>query len=228
MRLRHATYNIHGCVGRDGMENYARVATVLHEIRADIVALQEVTSHHEAVDDMLAYLAAATGMQAIEGFTLKTAGAHYGNALLSRLTISAVNRFDLSIAGREPRGMIEAVVDFNRRPLMLWATHLGLGSRERLLQMQKILKIIQAAETEPGILLGDFNEWLPWGRPLRILHRWFTRFPSPATFPSHRPLLKLDRILIRPGKRLSALWVHWTRLSRLASDHLPLVADILL
>ena len=57
MRLRVAAYNIHRCVGRDGIENFARVAAVLEEINADVVALQEVTSHHDRSVDMLAYLA---------------------------------------------------------------------------------------------------------------------------------------------------------------------------
>ncbi len=52
MDLRVATYNIHQCVGRDGIENPRRIADVLGEINADIVALQEVTSHPEVSDDV--------------------------------------------------------------------------------------------------------------------------------------------------------------------------------
>ena len=231
MRYRIATYNIHRCIGRDGMRNSDRIAAVLHEINADIVALQEVSSHFEPAGDMLAYLAATVDMEPIEGVTLTAAGARYGNALLSRLPVSAVNRINISVKGREPRGVIEAAFNLNNHTTMLWATHLGLGVRERHMQVKKLLKTIHAEDADIGILLGDFNEWLTWSRPLRALHRWFTLPQStpqvPATFPSRRPLLRLDRIWIRPGEKLTALRAHSTELSRIASDHLPLVAEII-
>jgi endonuclease/exonuclease/phosphatase family metal-dependent hydrolase len=232
MGYRIATYNIHRCVGRDGIENSGRIAAVLREINADIVALQEVTSYHEAAGDMLGYLAAEVEMEPIGGFTLTAAGAHYGNALLSKLPVSAIKRINISVAAREPRGVIQAAFGLNRQTIILWATHLGLGIRERHLQVKELLKIIHAANADVGILLGDFNEWLSWSRPLRALHRWFTTPHStpqvPATFPSRRPLLRLDRIWIRPAERLTTLRAHSTELSRVASDHLPLVADIIL
>lgn len=246
MRLRIATYNIHSCVGRDGIENVERVAAVLREIDADIVALQEVTSHPELTDDklsdMLAYLAAAAHMQPIEGFTLSAAGAHYGNALLTNLPVAAIRRIDISVPKREPRGVIEVTFTANDHAIndhvmkdhaiILWATHLGLGIRERHLQIKKLLGVLHASDVDAQILLGDFNEWLPWSRPLRALHRWFVASPtmvrSPATFPARKPLLRLDRIWVRPARRLVALRAHSTELSRIASDHLPLVAEIFL
>ncbi len=232
MRLRIATYNIHRCVGRDGIENVERIAAVLREINGDIVALQEVTSRPAMTGDMLAYLAAAAHMQPIEGFTLSAAGAHYGNALLTNMPVSAITRIDISVPRREPRGVIEVTFTANDHAIILWATHLGLGIRERHLQIKKLLGVIHAADVDARILLGDFNEWWPWSRPLRALHRWFVTpaaaAPSPATFPSRKPLLRLDRIWVRPAWRLVALRVHSTELSRIASDHLPLVAEILL
>jgi endonuclease/exonuclease/phosphatase family metal-dependent hydrolase len=232
MRLRIATYNIHRCVGRDGKENVERVAAVLREINGDIVALQEVTSRPAMTGDMLAYLAAAVHMQPIEGFTLSAAGAHYGNALLTNLPISAVRRHDISVPGREARGVIEVTFTVDGHAIIVWATHLGLGIRERHLQIRKLLKTIHAADVDARILLGDFNEWLSWSRPLRALHRWFKISPtiarSPATFPARRPLLRLDRIWVRPARRLVALRTHSTEMSRIASDHLPLVGEILL
>ncbi len=228
MRFRIATYNLHRCVGRDGIENPKRIATVLREINADIIALQEVTSQPEIADDVLATLAAATGMKSIEGFTLTTTGTRYGNALLSKLPVSAIKRYDISVKGKEPRGMIQANLNLDDQTVILWATHLGLGIRERYLQIEKLLKIVDGIESNSSVLLGDFNEWLSWSRPLRAIGKRFTTRQSPATFPSHRPLLKLDRIWVRPVGRLTTLHAHSTELSRVASDHLPLVADITL
>ena len=227
MRLRIATYNIHRCIGRDGTENPKRIATVLSEINADIIALQEVTSQPERADDILANLAVATGTKPIEGFTLTTTGTRYGNALLSKLPLSAVNRYDISVKGKEPRGVIQAKLNFNNQTVILWATHLGLGIRERYLQIEKLLKIVDGIESDSGVLLGDFNEWLSWSRPLRAIGKRFSTRQSPATFPSHRPLFKLDRIWVRPPDRLTTLRAHSTGLSRVASDHLPLVVDLI-
>lgn len=226
MRLRIATYNVHQCVGRDGIENTRRIAAVLSEVDADIVALQEVTSHPEKTDDMLAYLAAAAEMQQIEGFTLNSAGTRYGNALLTRLPVSAVNLIDISVKGREPRGVIQADLNVNGQTVVLWATHLGLGIRERYLQIKKLLKRVDEAERDIAVLLGDFNEWLSFGRPLRAVGQRFSTPQSPATFPSFRPMLKLDRIWVRPADKIATLRAHSTKLSRVASDHLPLVLDM--
>ncbi|MGB3212036.1 MAG: endonuclease/exonuclease/phosphatase family protein [Desulforhopalus sp.] len=226
MRLRIATYNIHQCVGRDGIEDPRRIAAVLSEINADIVALQEVTSSPETSDDVLAYLAAVSEMTPVEGFTLTSAGSRYGNALLSNFPVSAVKRIDISVKGREPRGVLQATLSINGQAVVLWATHLGLGIRERHIQIQKLLKIVDEAGSDISILLGDFNEWFSLGRPLRAIGQRFTTPRSPATFPSHRPVLKLDRIWVRPMDRLTTVRAHSTELSRIASDHLPLVTSI--
>ena len=228
MQLRVVTYNIHRCIGKDGIEDFSRVAAVLREINGDIVALQEVTSHQDNTTDMLAYLATAAGMQPVPGFTLQKTKGRYGNALLSRLPLSAVNRFDISIPGREPRGVIEAQFQCGKLQCMLWATHLGLGVRERHTQIKRLLQIVDAAESEVGLLLGDLNEWLVWSRCLRALRQRFTAGQSPATFPAWRPLLKLDRIWIDNADMQMTLRAHRTATSEAASDHLPLVADILL
>jgi len=228
MHIRIATYNIHQCVGRDGIQHPKRIATVLNELNADIIALQEVTSHPKMSDDPLANLAEATEMQPFEGFTLSSADARYGNAFLSKLPVAAVNRIEISVKKREPRGVIEMTLNHNRQRVTLWATHLGLGIHERQQQINSLMEVIDSADADVSILLGDFNEWFPWGRPLRALNRWFTKVQSPATFPSRSPFLKLDRIWVRPVNKLTTLRVHSTKLSRVASDHLPLVADVAL
>ncbi len=229
MHFRIATYNIHRCIGRDGSENRERIAMVLREIDADIVALQEVTSHPEGrPDDMLAYLAASTAMVPIEGFTMTVQGSRYGNALLSRVPLSAVKRINISVEGREPRGVIESVFVLGNHTLTLWATHLGLRGCERNMQIKKIMKKIHTADADVSILLGDFNEWLFWSPSLRAIRRSFKATPSPASFPSQMPLFKLDRIWIRPSVKLSTVRAHSSLLSRIASDHLPLVAEIIL
>lgn len=225
MDLRIATYNIHRCVGWDGIEDCTRIAAVLAEIDADIVALQEVTSHSETSDEVLTYLAAAEGMEAVEGFTLTAAGADYGNALLSKLPIAATILTDISVKGREPRGVIEVTLRFGSQTVVVLATHLGLGIHERRIQTKQLLERIDMLDGDVNVLMGDFNEWLPFG-PLHAIGKRFTTPRTPATFPSRLPLFKFDRIWLWPAEKMSALRTHTTELSLSASDHLPLVMDI--
>lgn len=226
MRLRVATYNIHRGVGLDGMENFRRIAAVLAEIDADIIGLQEVPSHSQTSDDVLAYLAAAVGMVSIEGFTLTAAGARYGNALLSKSKISGTRLTDISVGKREPRGVVQVDLNLNGQNVVMWTTHLGLSLRERRIQAKELLTLVDEGESDINILLGDFNEWIPFGGALRTIGKKFATLTSPATFPSRWPLLKLDRIWLLPAERMVTLRAHSTKLSKVASDHLPLVMDI--
>jgi len=83
------------------------------------------------------------------------------------------------------------------------------------------------AGPHPTLLMGDLNEWYLWGRPLRWLHSHFREMPSaPRTFPAHRPVFALDRIWVSPAGSLRKLVRHATPLARSASDHLPLIAEI--
>jgi endonuclease/exonuclease/phosphatase family metal-dependent hydrolase len=92
--------------------------------------------------------------------------------------------------------------------------------------MRRLLPLLDNSRAVVTILLGDFNEWLAWGRPLRWIDRRFGRFPAPATFPSRRPLLALDRIWVDPADRLVSLQCHRHVPADRASDHLPLVAEV--
>jgi endonuclease/exonuclease/phosphatase family metal-dependent hydrolase len=74
--------------------------------------------------------------------------------------------------------------------------------------------------------MGDLNEWYLWGPTLRWLHAHFQETPSPATFPTRFPLFALDRIWVKPRRLLRQLTVHRTPLARIASDHLPVTAEL--
>lgn len=219
-----ATYNIHGAVGCDGRYDPERIARVLLELAADIVALQEVPLGG-AGPDVLALLRETTGFQVAEGPTVDTAERRYGNAVLSRYPIRAVRNIDLAFRGREPRGALDADIECRRHLVRVVATHLGLRASERSHQVERLLQAFDTG-VMPVILLGDLNEWLLWGRPLRRLRTHFLRGRAPATFPTRWPLFALDRIWIHPGSCLRAVSVHRSALARVASDHFPLLARI--
>jgi len=227
-RLRVATWNVHGAVGGDGAYAPSRIASVLTELDADVVALQEVGSR-STHDDLLAHLAASTGYRVINGPLVDRDGHSFGNAVLSRLPVRQVAHLDLAVDHHEPRGAIDLVVEAGRATsVRVLATHLGLRPGERREQVRRLLAAVERAPPGPTVLMGDVNEWYLWGRPLRWLHAHFRERPAaPLTFPARRPVLALDRIWVAPRGSLRVLARHASPLARIASDHLPLVAGLL-
>lgn len=223
--IKIASYNIHGGLGHDGHVVPKRIARVLTEVDADLVALQEVESRATGFD-MLDYLSRETGMEAIAGPTLLRETGDYGNGLLTRHRVVTMRRLDLSIAGHEPRGALDVELDCGGWPLRILATHLGLHPGERRQQTRMLLRTLEDQRPVTTVLMGDLNEWFLWGRPLRWLHEHFEETPAPATFPTRFPLFALDRIWVKPRRLLRRLAVHRTRLSRIASDHLPVTAEL--
>lgn len=220
-----ATYNIHGAVGSDGQFSPQRVGEVLTEMRADVVALQEVPLGGAGLPNVADFLCRQTGLHVAEGLTYKGVRGRYGNVVLSRFPIQSVRTIDLSFGSREPRGALDADVDCHGQPLRIVATHLGLRLAERREQIRRLLQVFDTYQM-PVILLGDINEWFVWGQSLRRLVSHFQAVPAPRTFPARLPLFALDRIWIRPRHRLVHVRAHATPLARAASDHLPLIAHI--
>ncbi len=223
MEVTIATYNIHSCVGTDGRFDPARTAQVIRELAADVVALQEV--HHRDFEnvDVLDYLARQTGYQAIAGPTLLNDDRDYGNAILTGLPIREVNRIDLSLDTREPRGAIDVILEQDGQALHVVATHLGLSPAERRQQVNRLIDLFDRKSVRIAVLLGDLNEWFLWGRPLRRLRRRFTETPHLRTFPTRFPLFALDQIWSAPRTALVEVKVHRTAVARVASDHFPLM-----
>ncbi len=230
--FRAVTYNIHKCRGMDGRSDPDRIVAVLRAVDADIVALQEVVGPGGSLDHA-AYIAARLGMHSSLGENRRLRGGAYGNLLLSRVAPRTVANYDITVRGREPRGCLRVDLAVAGRPLHVFNVHLGTSYRERREQARLLLSAEILAR--PGLaggrlLLGDFNEWVrgPATRLLSAelqnadvkLHLGFGR-----TYPGLLRLLHLDHIYFDPALHLLGMELHRSRLARLASDHLPLVAE---
>jgi endonuclease/exonuclease/phosphatase family metal-dependent hydrolase len=218
-----ASYNIHLGIGRDGKFEPQRIAAVVKELEADIIALQEVGLGAPGFN-MLQYLRDTCGLNAIAGPTMVTRFGDYGNVVLTRFHANTVGRIDLSVPGREPRAALDLQLDCGGHLLRFIATHLGLRPAERRAQIRRLLARIQETVPMPVVLTGDINEWFLWGRPLRWLHRHFGETPGLATFPAGHPLFALDRVWANPRSALTSVAVHMSERARMASDHSPIKA----
>jgi endonuclease/exonuclease/phosphatase family metal-dependent hydrolase len=224
--FRIVSYNIHSCVGSDGRASPERILHVLREIEPDIVAMQEVGGH-SLVEGMeqFTFFEKHLAMQGVSGVNLRRGKHSFGNALFTRGEIADFHLEDLSVAFFEPRGAIDCTIKIDHHTIRVVATHLGLFPHERRQQLTKLSELLKTRHQRLSVLLGDFNIF---GLERRSLRRAGApaQLPKLRTFPARRPLMSLDRIWAIPNDRVVHTHVHRTTLSRTASDHLPIVADI--
>jgi endonuclease/exonuclease/phosphatase family metal-dependent hydrolase len=198
--LRVATYNVHGCTGVDGRHDPARIAAVIEELDADIVALQEFTYPADLAIESptAAVLPALDRYYCALGPTRRSQTHCFGNVLLARHRILDVHRLDLSHQRREPRGALAATVDVHGTHWHVLATHLGLRMHERRFQVAQILAYLDEVKGERLVVLGDFNDWLPGRSVVHVLDERLGRPPLVRSFPVQWPILAIDRIWVHP------------------------------
>lgn len=229
--MRIATYNVHGCVGTDDRFDVARTGDAVAALEADVVLLQEVGDWRKRRPPLnqAEALAGACRMQFAVGYTIASAPWGYGNVVLTSYAIGATDRFDLSVARKEPRGCLRVGVEVANGALTVVGVHLGLSRRERF---EQIARLLDGGACDPRAALvvgGDFNDFPP-GPTAELTRRGFVdaaraRRDRRGTFPSRMPLFRLDRLYSRGGISLRRYDVVTSRLHRVASDHLPVVAE---
>ena len=237
--LRVATYNIHSCCGLDGRYAPGRIAQVIAQTQADIIALQEIDVGHSRSrgEDQLQHLADALGYHAYYAEAWKGGDGAYGHGILSRFPLRKVHHDALPRGGRraETRVAIHAIVDFHGHDLHFIAAHLGLGRRERIQQIDALLGEVWLGTVPadaPVILAGDFNT--PAGGPgyrrlTRDLHDVQAHAPAHValrTFPSFLPMRRIDHVFVAPLFGIESVRTVNDERARLASDHLPLIASL--
>ncbi|TFV63473.1 UNVERIFIED_ORG: endonuclease [Bacillus sp. AZ43] len=247
--VRLVTFNTHHGVGADDRHDLPRLAKVLASVDADVICLQEVDRHFgdrsEDVDQAL-LLSRALDMQLAWGPAIDdprpgdAPRRQYGNALLSRLPIlvSDVHRLP---GGGEPRIALRTMLELDGSTLWVTATHLTTRSAEERSAQVAALAALHTEEMAAGVLVGDFNA-RPDAPELAPLHARFTdawelaadrgdqagwRFwqrDEGHTHPARSPHRRIDQAWVSPGVAVASARVLD---AEGASDHLPLVVDLL-
>ena len=230
--IRVATYNIHRGRGLDGRTRLERIAAVLATVDADIVALQEVVGASPLKAGQAAELGAALGMGWVMAPTRHLRSALFGNVVLSRFPVRHHAQHDLTWKTCEPRNAQRVDLDMGDDVLHLYNVHLGTALLERRLQAGRLASLVHDRRvTGPKIVLGDFNEWAR-GLATDILAERLQsvdlrqHLRGGRTYPGFFPILHLDHIYYEGRVDVLKVAAPRDRLTLVASDHLPLVADL--
>ena len=225
--MRLISWNVNSRVAGLGDQSQA-----LHQRHPDIVALQEVIGPGLAGPGHAERLGAALGMGWVMAPTRELRRHQFGNAVLSRHPIREHAQHDLSWKTCEPRSSQRVTVDLEAgRLLTIFNVHLGTALLERRYQAARLAAWVGHRRSGPKIVLGDFNEWsrgLATGvlaEQLRSVDL-YPHLRRRRTYPGFFPVLHLDHIYFAGDIEVRRIELPRTRLAMVASDHLPLVADV--
>lgn len=238
--MRLVTYNVHRCVGMDRKLDLERIVGVIADLEPDIVCLQELDvgrARTNGVDQARA-IADRLSMSVRFHPAMMVEAEEYGDAILTRFPERLIRVGALptvrGIPGLEPRGAIWVRVDADGSELNVLTTHLGLVPREQRLQAAALAGGEWLGHNDcsgPTILAGDFNA-TSITRPYQVLARRHADCqralglrPTVKTFPSGFPAIRIDHAFVSPHIRVTGVHAPFSPLSRMASDHLPLVVD---
>jgi len=238
--LRVLTYNIHHGEGVDGNVDIDRIAKVILESKADLVALQEVDRGVERTKkiDTMTMLADLTGMTYTFGKSLDYQGGDYGNGVLVRYPILEEKNFLLrSIQSSEQRGLLQLVIEIKGEEIVFMNTHLDdkPDDAERMASVQEIKTAAQQYASRPVILCGDFSD-IPTsaaiGKIKGDFHDSWDQIGAGEgnTYPASKPEKRLDYIFTKKNNvgsitSLSLRPVSARVIAVDASDHLPLLVE---
>ena len=230
--LRIATYNIHRCRGLDRRTRPDRIAAVLEEIDADVIALQEVIGAGPSGAGHAEELGAALGMGWVMAPARHLRGHLFGNVILSRLPIRQHAQHDLSWRTCESRCVQRVDVELDSHVLHVYNVHLGTALLERRFQASRLAAFVHDRRVSgPKVVVGDFNEWTR-GLATKMLSErlhsidLFAHLKRRRTYPGVFPILHLDHIYYEGRVEVTRVELPRTRKALIASDHLPLVADL--
>ena len=228
MQLTFASYNIHKAVGLDRRRNPERILAVLHEIDADVIALQEADRR---IGDRASVLPRAeiddTPWRVVELARRPRSIGWHGNALLVRREYEITGAHALDLPTLEPRGAACVELMIGGQAIRVLGTHLDLSGLRRREQIRSMLAFVDGCEqAHPTIIMGDFNQWGRQTGAMREFANGWNLITPGKSYPSRQPVANLDRIVASGEWRVIETGVHHTVLSAVASDHLPVLARL--
>jgi endonuclease/exonuclease/phosphatase family metal-dependent hydrolase len=238
-RLRVVTYNIHSCVNRRGRACPDSILAAIKPLRPDVVALQEadVGIPRTQFQDQPRLLAEGLEMEYAFHPTVHHPIGQYGLALLSKYDAYQISSGILPrLLGRfEKRGAMHITLDLPVGRIHIFNTHLSLFTLERRLQMKFLMGdqwLGSVGASDPVVFCGDLNAGprsAVYSRLARRLTDVQSFYPPPkATYSSRRPIFRIDHLFISEHFKPVVVNVPRDETTRLASDHLPLCAELLL
>jgi endonuclease/exonuclease/phosphatase family metal-dependent hydrolase len=239
--FRLMSYNVHSCLGMDGVYSPERIARVIARHEPDVVCLQELDMSRPRSGnvDQAALIAQEVRMLWHFHAALHLAEGRYGNAILSphpmRLVKAGHLPRDPLGRDRETRGALWAAIRFGEVEVQVLNTHLGLFGLERAKQVEALLGSQWTAHPdfrEPAVLSGDFNITPRSGSYKIITKTWRD---SQLALKGHRPrgtwfgrypFQRIDYAFVSPSVEVVSVVVPHSHLERVASDHLPLLTEL--
>lgn len=244
MLLRVMTYNIHRAIGVDRRFRPDRIVEIVLHHEPDVLLLQEVD---EGVPRSRGMDLARTLAGTLDyphyavGHNVRLRRGRYGNATLSRYPILRERNVDLTVDGRKRRGCQHATLRIEKlagypHELEVFNLHLGLSAHERMRQVGILVRSAEFSAldpTRPCLVGGDFNDWRSQLHPIFSEVLRFRCATDRArgydgtlrTYPSFSPTGGLDRIYFRGRMEMVTARRCRLRVSKVASDHLPIIAD---
>lgn len=248
--VRVVSYNMHTGIGADGQLSLERMAGVLADLDADVIGLQEVDVHwsgrsqwRDQARELAEILEMRVFFAPIYSFEPTNEGSprrEYGLALLTDLPVVHTENHSitrLSTQGPDPvpapaPGFPELVVEADGARLHVYGTHLDYRGDPsvREAQVADMLDILgDDPEDAQQVLLGDFNagpaapELAPLWRTL--VDSWAVAGRGDGhTYPTSDPTKRIDYVTHSTNIKTRHAEVPTTP----ASDHLPVVADLIL
>ena len=244
MLLKVLTYNIHRAIGVDRRFRPERIINVLDHHQADVVLLQEVDMGvpRSRKLDLAKVLAEELDYPHYTlGLNVQLRTGYYGNATLSRFPIVKKNNIDLTVGTRKRRGCQQTTLQVQNgtnlpHKIHVFNLHLGLSAHERSHQIGLLAQSVEYASLEHDqhcIIGGDFNDWRSLLNPVFTDILGFQsatkeksgRRSSFRTYPAFSPAGSLDRIYYRGGLRNLTSRTCRLGVSKIASDHLPVISE---
>ncbi len=227
MSLRILSYNTHKCLGLDRRRRPDRIAAVLAAARADVIVLQEVDHRLGPRPAALPHALAeqASGLRLLPFALSPVSLGWHGQAILIRPDFDLLALKRIALPGLEPRGAVLAEMTTEMGQLRVVGVHLALISRYRKMQLAAIAAALSHRPAMPTLVIGDFNEWSSRGGADALGPSFRLHAPG-ASFPAARPMARLDRIAVGHGLHLKDAGLIDGRTERIASDHLPLWAEV--